>query len=145
MFSHAKLFRILPVAMLLILSPAGAKEKPLAPDSIPGAVKVNAESVLDLIESLPNLKIIDARMRQDRLHGYLEGSVSLPDIETDCKSLATILPKKSQPVLFYCNGPRCGRSVTSSRKALACGYTQIYWFRGGFEEWKQKQYPYVKE
>lgn len=145
MLSHTKLFRILPVAMLLILSPARATEKPLAPETIPGTVRVNAESVLDLIESLPTLKIIDARMRQDRTHGYLEGSVSLPDIETDCKSLASAIPKKTQPVLFYCNGPKCGRSVTSSKKALACGYTQIYWFRGGFEEWKQKELPYVKE
>jgi rhodanese-related sulfurtransferase len=106
-------------------------------------VRVDAESVLDLIESLPTLKIIDARMSQDRIHGYLEGSVSLPDINTDCKSLANHLAKKSQPVLFYCNGPKCGRSAKSSVKALECGYTQVYWFRGGFEEWKQKNYPYL--
>lgn len=143
MLQHAKLSRILPLSIVLFLSPAKATGKPLAPESIPGTVRVDAESVLDLIESLPTLKIIDARMRQDRIHGYLEGSISLPDVETDCKSLASHIAKKSQPVLFYCNGPKCGRSGKSSVKALACGYTQVYWFRGGFEEWKQKSYPYV--
>lgn len=141
--SHAKLPLCLPMLFLLSVAPVEANDKIVAPESIPGTVLVNAESVLDLVESLPALKIIDARMRQDRIHGFLEGSVSLPDIETDCKSLAKHIPKKSQAVLFYCNGPKCGRSAKSSVKALGCGYTQVYWFRGGFEEWKQKDYPFV--
>lgn len=144
MLRHSKLSRHLPVMFALFVLPVQAHHLVVAPENIPGTVRVNAESVLDLIESMPSLKIVDARMRQDRVHGYLEGSVSLPDVETDCKSLAKHLPKKSQPVLFYCNGPKCGRSVKASEKALACGYTQIYWFRGGIEEWKQKNYPYIK-
>lgn len=125
--------------------PAGADSKVVAPDDIPGTVKVDAEGVLDLVEKVPGLVIVDARIRQDRLQGYIEGSLSLPDVETDCQSLAAILPRKSTPVLFYCNGPKCGRSVHASRKALGCGYNRVYWFRGGFEEWTRKNYPYVKK
>lgn len=124
---------------------AAAADKVIAPDTIPGTVKVDAEGVLDVAEKIPQLVIIDARIRQDRVQGYIEGSVSLPDVDTSCEALKKIIPRKSSPVLFYCNGPKCGRSVSSSRQALACGYTQVYWFRGGFEEWKQKNYPYLKE
>lgn len=119
-------------------------EKPKTPDNIPGTKKVVAEDIFDLVEKIPNLLIIDARIRMDRKQGYIEGSVSLPDVETDCKSLARVISGKHAPVLFYCNGVKCGRSVKSSRTALKCGYDNIYWFRGGFEEWKQNDFPYIK-
>ena len=133
------------VLVMELVGVAVAADKVLAPDTIPGTVKVDAEGVLDVVEKIPHLVIIDARIRQDRVQGYIEGSVSLPDVDTSCESLKKIIPRKSAPVLFYCNGPKCGRSVSSSRLALQCGFTQIYWFRGGFEEWKQKNYPYLKE
>jgi len=122
-----------------------AAEKKDAPLLIPGTIKVSAEGVLDLAEKIPNLLIIDARIRSDRKQGYLEGSMSLPDVETNCASLAKLIPKKNSPVLFYCNGVKCGRSVKSSKIALKCGYNNIYWFRGGYVEWKAKNYPFIKD
>jgi len=38
------------------------------------------------------LVLIDSRIRADRKEGYIEGSVSLPDIETTCEALAQQLP-----------------------------------------------------
>ena len=122
-----------------------AGDKIVSPDTIPGTTKVDAEGVIDIVEKIPDLIIIDSRIRQDRVQGYIEGSMSLPDIETNCATLAMLIPKKTSAVLFYCNGPKCGRSVKASNKALACGYRNIYWFRGGFEEWKNKNYPFLKE
>lgn len=132
-------------ALLVFTAPAGADDTVVSPEDIPGTIKVDAEGVLDLVEKVPELVIVDSRIRQDRLQGYIEGSLSLPDVETGCQSLARIVPGKSTPVLFYCNGPKCGRSVHASRKALGCGYQRVYWFRGGFEEWTRKNYPYVKK
>lgn len=122
-----------------------ADKEVVSPDAIPGTTKVDAEGAINLVEKISQLVIVDARIRLDRLQGYIEGSVSLPDVETTCASLARVIPNKSSPVLFYCNGPKCGRSVRSSQKALGCGYTHVYWFRGGFEEWKNKNYPYLKK
>ncbi|MHB8534245.1 MAG: rhodanese-like domain-containing protein [Sulfuricaulis sp.] len=131
--------------MIGLVGPAPASDAILSPEEIPGVVKVNAEGLLDLVDKKPNLIIIDARLRQDRSQGYIEGSISLPDIQTTCAALVKTVSHKSAPLLFYCNGPQCGRSAHSSRIALACGYTHVYWFRGGFEEWKKKNYPFLKE
>jgi len=120
---------------------AKAKDAPLL---IPGTTKVSAEGVLELAAKIPALLIIDARIRVDRKQGYIEGSISLPDIETSCASLAKVISKKTAPVLFYCNGVKCGRSVVSSKVALKCGYNNIYWFRGGYAEWVAKNYPFIK-
>lgn len=141
----------IPRLLLLLLSLctpilALSTEKPVvSPDEIPGTTKVDAEQVLQLVQLLPRLVVIDARIVSDRLQGYIEDSVSLPDIKTDCDSLKKIVADRSTPVLFYCNGPKCGRSAKSAQKAIACGYTRLYWFRGGFEEWRAKDYPVVKD
>lgn len=115
------------------------------PLQIPGTTKVLAEDILRLAEKNSDLLIIDARIHSDRKHGYIEDSISLPDIDTNCASLAKIIPTKKAHVLFYCNGVKCGRSEKSSRIALKCGYNNIYWFRGGYEEWKAKKFPFIKE
>ena len=128
---------------LSLTSGAYSAQKPKVPipDEIPGTTKVDAEGVLSLVEKVPGLIIVDSRISGDRKHGYLEGSFSLPDTNTDCDTLETVIPKKSSPALFYCNGVKCGRSVVAIRIALKCGYTKLYWFRGGFEQWQAKHYP----
>lgn len=120
-------------------------EKKLAPEQIAGTTKVDAEGLIELAEKLPDLIIVDARIRMDRRQGYIEDSLSLPDIQTNCATLKTLIQNKQQPALFYCNGVKCGRSVKSINIAMQCGYKNIYWFRGGFEEWKNKGFPFIKE
>lgn len=140
-----KLPAVVVLAWAVFTAPVQAENGAMSPENIPGTTKVDAEALLDLAGKIQDLVLVDARIRQDRLQGYIEGSVSLPDIDTSCESLAGIVPRKQTPVLFYCNGPKCGRSVKSSVKAVECGYTRVYWFRGGFEEWAKKKYPYLKK
>lgn len=132
-------------AVCLFAVRATAAQPVVSPDRIPGTTKIDAEDLLELVETLPDLKIIDSRLRVDRRQGYIENSISLPDKETNCATLARHLANKHAPVIFYCNGPKCGRSGKAAKKAVACGYKQLYWFRGGFEEWQAKGYPTVKE
>ena len=114
------------------------------PDTIPGTHKVTAEGVIETLEKHSDLVIVDARKTSDRLQGYIEGSVGLPDTDTTKKSLAKVVPTKATPVLFYCNGVKCGRSVKSAKNAVAWGYKNIYWFRGGWAEWASKGMPVTK-
>lgn len=143
-----KFFRIAALLLCASQLPAQA-ETPAAsteiPDRIEGAETIDAEDLIHLADTLPALVMVDSRITTDRKHGHIEGSLSLPDIDTDCDSLAALSANKSDPIMFYCNGVKCGRSVVAARKALGCGYDAVYWFRGGFEEWTKKDYPYVTE
>jgi rhodanese-related sulfurtransferase len=131
-------------ALLVLMCGAHAQER-VAPASIPGVTNVDAEAVLNLVEKTPQLVIVDSRIAMDRKQGYLEGSLSLPDTETTCAALARVIPAKNRPALFYCNGVKCGRSGVAVNIAKHCGYTRLYWYRGGFEDWKQKGYPFLKQ
>lgn len=127
---------------IILLKPSMAED---APKEIKDTHRVNAEELITLAEAMHDMVLIDARIRGDRKKGYIEDSISLPDIITDCDSLKEIIPTKSTPIMFYCNGVKCGRSVNAIKVAKKCGYTKLYWFRGGFEEWLDKGLPYLQE
>lgn len=113
-----------------------------APDAIDGTTRVSAEQVVELVTNMPELVVIDARKTSDRDEaGWIEGSIGLPNYDTNKESLEKHIASKSTPVLFYCNGVKCGRSVESSKIAVGLGYEKIYWFRGGWEEWTEKGMP----
>ncbi len=138
----------LPLACLLLALPGPspwAGPPPPTPETIAGSTVVDAEQLIELANETPSLVIIDSRIRGDRKQGYIETSISLPNVETDCDSLARIIPDLASPVLFYCNGVKCGRSGKAVKIAVDCGYSTIYWFRGGFQEWLAKGYPFLQE
>lgn len=113
------------------------------PDSIPGVKTVDAELLARLLTSETPPILIDSRIAKGREKGVIEGSKSLPDIETNCDALARLVPRSDRPVVFYCSSSKCGRSVNAIRVAQACGLTNLMWFRGGFEEWMQAGFPFV--
>lgn len=132
------------VAALFAANIAFAGDHPEVPEFIDGTKRVSAEDLIQLVQSSKELVLVDARKKSDVEKGYIEGSISLPNTDTNPDSLAKIAPNKNVPVVFYCNGIHCGRSVDSAKVALAAGYKHIYWFRGGMEEWQAKGYPVVK-
>ena len=145
-------FHFLALFAALLFNPVMAADTPdltrskiIVPEHIAGVKTLTAEDVVELATSMDDLIIIDARITEDRKHGYLESSLSLPDIETNCPELGKIIPSKNSPTLFYCNGIKCGRSVVSIKIAKSCGYTNMYWFKGGFEEWKDKGFQYTRD
>ena len=127
------------VFSLVMVTAVQAKED--TPENIPGTTKVSAEELIGLVEQYEDLVMIDARKASDREKGFIEGSIGLPNTDTTPAALAQHIPSKSTPVAFYCNGTKCGRSVESARMALAEGYSKIFWFRGGWDEWTTKGYP----
>lgn len=129
------------LAILLATFWMHAQAEEIVQESIPGTTKISAEELINLAQKVPALIIIDSRKPSDYFKGHIEGSVNLPDTETNAKSLASHIPSKSTPVIFYCNGIRCGRSAAAAKTAVAAGYTKIYWFRGGWGEWMKKGYP----
>lgn len=133
--------RLFLTALLLLAQNAVYAD---TPNTIRGTIKITAEDIFTLVEKFPNLVIVDARKTSDRAKGFIEGSIGLPDTKTTKRSLARIIPSKNTPVMFYCNGVKCGRSVKSSKLAVKLGYKKIYWFRGGWEEWANKGLPVAK-
>jgi rhodanese-related sulfurtransferase len=143
--SLQKQFTATGLVMLLCLAgTAATSDSYISPETIEGTHRIEAEGLIQLVNRNENQIIIDSRISSDRKLGYIPGSISLPDTDTSCESLARLIPEKSDPVVFYCNGPSCRRSDIAVVIAVDCGYTDIYWFRGGIEACLSNHYPITK-
>jgi len=80
-------------------------KRTFSPESIPGATKW-----MQRVEMTPRLVVIDPRIAMDRNQGHLEGSLSLPGMETSCAAFVRIIPENDRLTLFYGNDVKCGHS-----------------------------------
>ena len=132
----------LSVALVLTFGVAQLASAADAPLQIEGAVTVNADAVIDLVRTRADLIIIDNRTIGDYDAGHIEGAQHLLDSDMADESVLTKLVKsKDAPVLFYCNGVKCGRAANASAKAVSWGYTKVYYYAFGLAEWKERGLP----
>lgn len=132
---------LVTLLMLLLTAVPALADKPIAPESIPGTSRVSAEQLVEMINTTPDLVIIDARHHKEYAKGHIEGAHYLLDTDMTPERLARKVPNKETPVVFYCNGERCARSTNAAKQAVSWGYRRVYWFRGGWQEWHDKGLP----
>jgi len=136
----------LAAAALLLccaLSPPSRAED--APLEIKGAKTVDCHSVINLIVTTPELAIIDSRTQADFDGGHIEGATRILDTDMTQERLAGAVKSKESPVVFYCNGVKCGRAAHATAKAIEWGYVQVYYYAEGIVDWKANQLPLVTQ
>jgi rhodanese-related sulfurtransferase len=115
-----------------------------APIRIDGAKTVTSKQVFKLIAKTPDLVIFDNRKAEDYDAGHIEGAIRLVDTDVNAESLAKHVMSKDTPMLFYCNGVKCGRAAKAVEKAVQLGYSDVYYYALGMDEWNAKRYPLVR-
>lgn len=132
----------LMMAFAIVASPAMADTAPM---DIKGAKTVDANGVIALVQQHQNLVILDNRNVADFEAGRIEGAIRLIDTDMTGEAvLAQHVRTKDTPVLFYCNGLRCGRAAKAAQMAVNWGYTNVHYYALGLEEWRQKSLPLVR-
>ena len=131
------------IAALAVLGVASAQAQD-APMTITGTKTVNADQIIELVTKKADLVILDNRKPEDFAAGHIEGAVRLIDTDVTAESLAKAIKSKDTPVLFYCNGLKCGRAAKAAQKAVEAGYKDVYYYALGLEEWSKKGLPLVK-
>lgn len=121
------------------ISPAMAQSQ--APMSIRGATTVDGQAIVALIGARPNLVIMDNRRAEDFAAGHIEGAFRVLDTDLTEAVMAAQVRTKDTPVLFYCNGLSCGRAAKAAEMAVGWGYTQVFYYALGMEEWRRLGLP----
>jgi rhodanese-related sulfurtransferase len=138
------IFRSLALALAALLAlalPALAQDAPM---QIKGATTVNAKEIIDLITKNPDMVILDNRKAEDFAAGHIEGAVRLIDTDVTPESLAKAVKAKDVAVLFYCNGLKCGRAAKAAEKAIELGYSKVFYYALGMEEWNKQGLPVMR-
>ena len=120
------------------------------PTVLSGIKIVSAEEVVDL--RIKGATFYDVRIEREYQEKHIKGAISLPyaekskkevgfDASQDTFKLTDVVKDKDAPLIFACNGEECWKSYKASVWAQKEGYKYVYWFRGGFPEWKGKNLP----
>jgi ABC-type phosphate/phosphonate transport system substrate-binding protein/rhodanese-related sulfurtransferase len=120
------------------------------PTVLSGINIVTAEEVQGLMSK--GVPFYDVRIEKEYKEKHIKGALLLPYVEKSKKEvgydaaqdefkLAETVKDKNAPLIFACNGGECWKSYKASVWAQKLGYRNVYWFRGGFPEWKAKNLP----
>ena len=85
---------------------------------------------------------VDPRKDSDWEAGRIPGALHL-DVKKGALSEETLgaEAQKGDEIIFYCNGVKCFLSSESVEKAVGWGFTNVYYYRTGFPDWKSRGYP----
>lgn len=120
------------------------------PRELAGATIVAADRVKQLLDR--GVPIVDTRVGNEFAESHIRGAINIPYKEHSLKApnfnaaqdnfdLAKLPQDKDKPIVFYCNSGECWKSYKASTVALRAGYRQVFWFRGGYPEWKKMGLP----
>lgn len=51
---------------------------------------------------------------------------------------------RATPLVFFCAGSQCWLSYNAALRAVASGFTNVYWYRGGIDAWEAAQLPMAR-
>jgi rhodanese-related sulfurtransferase len=120
------------------------------PTALPGARIISAaEAKAMMAKGVP---VYDVRADDEYETAHVPGALSVPYKEGSAKEVGfdpgddqfalNKLPKdKNAPFMMYCDGTICWKSYKSAVMAIQAGWKNVYWFRGGFPEWKEAELP----
>jgi rhodanese-related sulfurtransferase len=120
------------------------------PTALPGAKIISAREAQDMLAG--GVPLYDVRDEEEYKIAHIPGSRSVPYKEGSAKEVGfdpgddqfalNRLPKdKNAPLMMYCDGTICWKSYKSATMAIQNGWKNVYWFRGGFPEWKEAGLP----
>lgn len=85
-----------------------------------------------LIETLPQEKFQEA---------HLPGAINIPTQDEAFESKAReAVPDKDEPVVVYCANTECPASPEAAKKLEGMGYTEVYDYEAGKQDWREAGY-----
>lgn len=124
---------------------SGAMHGP-TPASIPGGQVITTKGLVELIQGqrTPYL-LFDVLGSGETLPGAIPAvQASSPGSFDDqvSQQMGQFLQQATRgnaqvPLIFYCASRECWMSYNASLRAIRLGYTNVLWYRGGLEAWKQ--------
>jgi adenylate cyclase len=120
--------------------PETGEETEVSPLFVPGAISIDVVEAKELFDR--GVVFVDARDVVDWSIGHIKGAIQLDVDDMLTKEALSAVIGPQEEVVIYCHGPRCLRSSKAAAKAVAWGFTKVYYFRDGFPAWKIAEHPF---
>lgn len=104
-----------------------------AVQAIQSGVEISTEQLKEILASGKG-RVIDVRPPKEYAISHIPGSTNV--FENDIEAMMRLCPDKAAPVVFYCNGPHCHKTVRVAEKLVKNGYTNIKKYHLGLPVWR---------
>lgn len=124
-------------------APKSQQEKPIQEQAnTPTAPAKALEIRFDQVEKLltnPDVMLIDARPAREFETGHIGSAINIytPEFEQNIGRIIG-LPRE-KPIIAYCGGGACELSHELAENLVKMGFTRVFVYVGGWNEWKQKK------
>jgi len=100
---------------------------------------INAHSAYETNSAL----FFDARNPEDYKSGHIRRAINLP-VHAFLDSLAYLESlNPDRHIITYCDGEDCNASIDLAADLKMMGFSQVNFFFGGWQEWRDAGYPVV--
>lgn len=92
----------------------------------------------DLLEGFASGKffIIDARSDMEFSMGHVPGALNIPSgLEGEGFAVKAAQVSRDLPIVIYCDGLACGKSLTVAKKLLELGFRNVSVYTEGIDGW----------
>ncbi len=109
--------------------------KPAAPAK---ALEIRFDQVEKLLTN-PDIMLIDARPAREFEGGHIGNAINIytPEFEQNIGRIIGI--PRDKPIIAYCGGGACELSHELAENLVKMGFTRVFVYVGGWNEWKQKK------
>lgn len=135
---YPRIFHFFSVSLFIFFASFGHASGD-APMAVEGASSVNTSEVKALFDE--GALFIDPRRDSDWAAGRIPDAIHLELKSVFSKEALTAEAALDEAIVFYCNGPKCGRSAKCAQQAVAWGYSKVYYYRDGFPAWQAAGFP----
>lgn len=106
--------------------------------------EVHTDELKSWYDQGKEMTVVDARSKQYYDNTLLPNAIWLP-YDTSDKNLYKALPSKQARIVVYCWSPSCPASKSMADRLVASGYTNVYKYPEGLQEWMQRGFPTTKK
>ena len=102
---------------------------------------VNREQLKKMMDKDKTMILAEVLPLKNYHKYHIAGAVSLPLNERFEDQFQKIIPDKNRSVVLYCSNSGCQASEEASRRVEEAGYTNVYDYKDGKEDWKEAGLP----
>src|SRR6056297_1439841 len=100
---------------------------------------INKEELKKRIDEGSNFALIEVLSPEDYNKEHIKGAINIPVREIGKKANERF--NKDDELIVYCSSPTCQASPSAAKKLDRLGFTNVYDFVGGKQEWKEAGFP----
>jgi rhodanese-related sulfurtransferase len=133
-------FTVALMVLSMSASPVYAVDRDYtAPLHVEGATTVSVDEAKWLYDD--GVVFIDTRNPRFFARAHIPGSHHLDMNSGFTKDSLAAVARRDQPIVIYSSGKNCARGYRGAVFAVSWGYEKVYYFRGGFVDWRDVDLP----